>query len=130
MTSEANLTLIGPHDGRELALILWGEKPLALFYAPLSERHVIPEPAFEPHVRNGTLLKVEKIIRHETADRPPIVIVLYALPDEAWRIDAALAVIEPVWTGARSPSPEDDIEIGRLLGYPEEAIARFIASQT
>ena len=128
MTLKAQLNLIGPHEGRELALMLAGKKSLALFYAPLSERHVIPEADFEAHVREGTIVKVEKTIRHrhETDDRSPIVAVLYALPGERWRMDTALAIIEPVWQGTRPPSPEDDIAIGRLLGYPEEAITQFI----
>lgn len=108
--------------------MLAGEKPLSLFFAPLSERAGIPEADFAPHVRDGTILKVEKTIRHrhETVCPSPILIILYALPAERWRIGSALRVIEPVREGERRPLPEDDIEIGRLLGYAEEAVAHFV----
>jgi hypothetical protein len=126
-----NSPKIGPHDGRELDLMLAGEKPMAMFYAPIDEAHVIPEAAFAPHVRDGVLVQAERHfhIAREAAGDPEIRIVLYALPTEEWRIAAALAIIEPVWHGDRPPAAEDDIEMGRLLGYSDAEIAAFLEVQ-
>jgi hypothetical protein len=50
---------IGPRKGQETALMLAGEKPLALFSGFADDTGNFPDPDFEPHVRGGTLVKRE-----------------------------------------------------------------------
>ena len=82
------------HTGRELALMLAGRKPLAVFVdvqPALGGERVIPEGAFEPHVASGRLVKRE-ILTPEVVSGEPLAVrrVLYASSQEAWRIEAYL----------------------------------------
>ena len=50
------------HTGRELALMLSGKKPLAMFYAEISElpdESLIPDGAFAPYVTSGQFVRGE-----------------------------------------------------------------------
>lgn len=122
--------LIGPHEGCELALMLSGEKKLAVFHDVippngLIAEEIIPEAAFAPYVAAGRILcrsedlpsrKLGQTVRY----------VCFALPEEAWRIDAFLFITRDVLTGRRPSDDADDITIGRLLGYSEDAIQAFL----
>jgi hypothetical protein len=114
------------HTGRELALMLAGTKPLAVFcdeYPSLHGVKVIPEKEFEPHVAAGRIVKREEItppapdapvVRgHGTGTRR----VLYALPHEAWRIEAYLLL----WRVAEKSGWSGGFERmeGILLGYED-----------
>jgi len=48
---------IGPHEGRELGLMLAGEKPLAMFSDIVPSSYEWPDALFEPYVSSGVLLK-------------------------------------------------------------------------
>jgi hypothetical protein len=82
------------HDGRELALMLEGRKPLAVFslWNPLRpDRELFPEKVFDPHVDSGEFIKRERShpARESSGERIPAArTILYALPPHAWRIDA------------------------------------------
>lgn len=118
---------IGPHEGREVALMLAGKKPLAYFYAFVGES-LIPDAEFEPHVHAGRLVKREWIVTLPSDGRalPPFRHVLLALPEETWRIDAAFEIING-YDGDRRRRGEDAcVRMGRLLGYSEDAIAAFV----
>jgi len=114
------------HTGRELALMLAGTKPLAAFiddFPSLHGLYVIPEREFEPHVAAGRIVKREDI----TAPGPGAPVgrgqrlgtrrVLYALPCEAWRIDAYLLL----WKTAEKSGWNAGFERmeGSLLGYED-----------
>jgi hypothetical protein len=80
------------HTGRELALMLEGSKPLAVFsgaYPPNREREEIPERLFEPYVDAGRFLKRERIFQPDPAGKSAGKLtsatrtVLYALPEHA-----------------------------------------------
>ena len=85
------------HTGRELKLMLVKKKPLAHFYDehPVQPREeIIPERSFAPYVVRGVFEKFEYV---ELLRKPPRVShahvrgirhVFYALPSEAWRIEA------------------------------------------
>lgn len=117
---------IGPHEGRELDLLLAGEKPLAMFSDVLSSDYVWPDERFAPFVSKGALVKREFIT--ETADgRHKIRHLYFALPNEAWRIEAAHDLSckhFPVWC---DEAEEVCANLGRLLGYREEDIQTFLA---
>jgi hypothetical protein len=114
------------HTDRELALMLAGVKPLAVFCDECPSLHglyVIPEREFEPHVTNGRLVKREQIV--PPAATAPVVKgqrigsrrVLYALPSEQWRIDAYLLL----WKTAEKSGWNEGFERmeGSLLGYED-----------
>ena len=122
----------GPHDDRELELMLAGEKPLALFYDTVPECGVIPEKAFAPHVDSGKMIKRERLFPStegsKTGSTPPVRVVFYALPEEVWRIEQAVSLMEEVVFQRGRPNDEDDARLGRLLGYTEGEIKRHLAS--
>ena len=129
-TSSGNRT--GPHDDRELELMLAGKKPLALFYDTIPECGVIPEEEFAPHVHSGKMIKRERIFpsseESKTGSTPPVRVVFYALPEEVWRMDQAVSLMEEVVFQRNRPNDEDDARLGRLLGYSEGEIKRHLAS--
>ena len=86
--------LIGPHEGQEIALMLTGEKPLALFSGFADDTGNIPDPDFEPHVRDGTFVKREfQVDLPSEEGLPPFWHVLLARPEDTWRIDDAYAIL-------------------------------------
>lgn len=107
------------HTGRELALMLRGEKPLAVF----SHRHdvggeEIPERFFAPHVEAGAIVKREHFFPpREDQTRGGTRMVLYALPTEEWRIEAYLLLQR---TAAEAGWSEGFERMqGSLLGYQD-----------
>lgn len=120
----------GPHEGRELELMLAGEKPLAMFteVRPI-ENGVVPEDEFSPLVRDGRIIMCETF---EPA--PPIAsipeklqirCVLYALPGETWRIEAML-LVRSVYANHGGWDEGLERVIGKLLGYSEADIDAFV----
>jgi hypothetical protein len=114
------------HTGRELAMMLAGTKPLAAFVDDDPNTHgesTIPEKEFEPHVRAGRFVMCESF--EPPAPNSPVLNgqpiglrrVLYALPNEEWRIDGYLKLWETMkktgWT------EQLEREEGTLLGYED-----------
>jgi hypothetical protein len=120
----------GPHEQRELELMLAGEKPLAMFTEvwPV-ESGFIPEDDFRPHVHAGRMIMREAFEPAPAIGNRPenlkIRCVLYALPNEAWRIDAML-LLRSIY--ARQGGWDEGLErmIGSLLGYSQADIDTFI----
>lgn len=122
--------MIGPHEGKELDLMLAGKKPLAAFGDIIPEdgiiaEEIIPEIAFAPYVEQGRILrfsqdtpsiKESEVMRH----------VCFTLPDQEWRARTYLWLREQSWTGNMPNDTHCDVIIGRLLGYDEESIQQFI----
>ncbi len=107
------------HTNRELALMLDGVKPLAVFseYHPsLTEESVIPERLFDRYVLAGRFVKRE-YVSIDVLQGYRIRRVLYARPDEAWRIDAYILL----WHAAQVTGWNESLERmeGFLLGYEE-----------
>ena len=124
MTTE--MPLIGPHEERELELMLSGEKPMAFFSCFADDADSIPDPAFRPYIADGTLLLREWEIAMPCASgMPPFRHVLLALPGEAWRLDDAYDILSNHEGDPRRHSDEGHVRMGRLLGYSEEAITAF-----
>lgn len=122
----------GSHEGRELELMLAGKKPLALFYDTIPECGVIPEQDFSPHVKSGKLIMSERIF-HSSEEgapegMPSVRVVFYAPPEETKRIGQALSLMEKALFQRGRPNDDDDVQLGRLLGYTEEEIGRFLTS--
>ena len=121
MTEESPPIEIGPHEDRELELMLAGTKPLAMFTEVVPPSFEFPEAEFAPYVATGEIIRYEEIYRNprsEFATR----IVYFALAGEEWRIDALHAINDAIFSGRRATTEQDDIETGRLLGYSDEEI--------
>ena len=120
---------VGPHEGRELELMLSGRKPLSMFVEPVdSEFEYFPEEEFDSLVANGKIVKRVSVepITDPQGKESQIRRVLYARPQEAWRIDAVLLV--QALYNSLSPGWRPDLErvIGLLLGYDRADIERYI----
>ena len=105
------------HTGCELELMLQAKKPLASFcdtFESSFNEAIIPEQAFAPHVESGRFIKRVFVV----GELPnQLRRVLYALPQEAWRIDAYLLM----WNVAERSGWNEALERmeGRLLGYED-----------
>lgn len=117
--------MIGPHEGKELQLMLRGEKGLARFSVT---QNLTPEQVgdvdFEPYVKNGT---IKMHVSHSQSE-PGIETRHYYLPHEEWRLKLDLLVNELMHTSAMKYfTPEDLFRLdGWLLGYSGEDIDDFI----
>jgi hypothetical protein len=105
------------HTGRELALMLEGNKPLAYFsgqYPPNPDVEEIPERLFDPYAAAGRFAKRECLT---SALGRTTRIVMYAVPHQGWRIDAMILLLE---TAAKSGWSEGFERMqGSLLGYED-----------
>ncbi len=124
-------SMIGPHEGKELELMLKGDKKLAAFGDVLSageeiSEEIIPEQAFSPYVQSQQIKRFERIFQPADSDNL-IKNVCFTLPKEEWRADTYLWLRESVHTNQMPYDNSIDIIIGRLLGYSEEDIQEFVA---
>lgn len=118
--------LIGPHEGRELELMLKGEKPAAMFYdvEPYTDG-LIPEKDFQPYVEIGKLIKKESqhIFRGMHVKH-----IYYSLPNYVSHIERLIELAKYQYDPTRiSTLPEElERETGKLLGYSDEAIEYYL----
>lgn len=105
--------------------MLAGQKPLAMFSDAVTHCHHFPEAEFTPHVVTGRILKWEETLVLPD-DKPALRCLYYALPKEAWRIATAHTIKKALFQDQRKPAEDDDIALGRLLGYSEEDIQAFL----
>ena len=79
------------HDGRELALMLAGEKPFAMFGVlkggALSE---VTEQNFSKFVDQGVLIERRVEVKARRGSKYGFDYLMYTLPGEEWRVDAFL----------------------------------------
>ena len=116
---------VAPHEGRELELMLAGEKPLSMFGDAVGFAAEVPEADFAPYVADGIL------IRRETVYTPPGRglpgrFVYFARAGEEWRIDALHRINVRLFVNGESTDPEIEREVGRLLGYADSDIERYL----
>jgi hypothetical protein len=116
---------VGPHELRELALMLAGTKPAAMFGEAIQFRDILPEDDFAPHVEAGRIIKREYYWDDKESGHS-FVEIYYALPGEAWRIDALHELNHIAYDKVRQWTAEDDRETGRLLGYTEAEVDAFL----
>ncbi|MBP5858654.1 hypothetical protein KAJ83_16660 [Marivibrio halodurans] len=117
---------IGPHEDRELELMLSGEKPLAYFSELTRADFEWPDEEFEPYVESGRIIKreilhVEIILGVDEEIRS----LYFVLPGEEWRIDKAHANRIRVCRTAKDKE-RDAREMGELLGYTPHEIKVFL----
>jgi len=119
---------LGPHEGRELDLMLVGKKHLCVFSFEVGiEREIFPERQFDLHVAEGLFVKDVRIVNFvldgvETSMKS----ILYATANEAWRIPA-MRMVEDIYH-SMGPGWRPDLERvkGSLLGYDRNDVELFI----
>ena len=106
------------HTNRELGLMLKGIKPLAVF---ADGEGAFPESVvrylrlFERHIAVGSIVRVDHF-SEPTKDRSyTLHTILFALPDEVWRVEAMLELRASEQWGSR----ESERREGELLGYED-----------
>lgn len=117
---------IGPHEGRELELMLAGKKPLAMFNDDWPEDMEPPEIAFDPYVAKGRFVKAEIFVPEPAFKDGQLRRYYYALPGEEWRIRRMIEIHRGSFERRQPTTPELETETGRLLGYDEADIQVFI----
>lgn len=118
---------IGPHENRELSLMLDGKKRLAWF------GDLDPVDAFAPHVEEGTICRFEwhdytrnfyEQFKDSIREGAVIdVAAIYYLPGEEARVEEFMQAIADKHS---SPGHHWERKIGELLDYPTHAIDAFI----
>lgn len=116
---------VGPHEGRELELMLAGTKPLAMFGDALGSALEIPEAEFGPYVAVGSIVRREEIYRPPGPGVPGR-FVYFARAGEEWRIEAMHRINEAMFVRRQPATPEVEREIGRLLGYTEAEVDTYL----
>ncbi len=122
--------MIGPHEGTELAMMLAGEKPLAMFHDSLPDsgdipEYIIPEKAFAPHVASGTIKRISKDVLN-CKNGQTIRYVCFAVRGQEWRAEFLLWLKEENLSARLKHNPSHDEIIGKLLGYTDEDILYFL----
>ena len=122
--------MIGPHEGRELELMLAGKKPLAVFHdvvVPGQEIHedIIPEQIFAPYIGQG---KIERIAEDIYSLRLGCTVrhVCFVLPGQKWRAEFFLWYCRHLLSDQIKYGDDQEYIIGGLLGYAADDIAEFI----
>ncbi|MCF4098764.1 GNAT family N-acetyltransferase [Maritalea mediterranea] len=122
---------LGPHNGRELSLMLAGQKRVAFF------DELNPVEAFEPHISEGKIcchnfpeisqdlydlikIRESQLMSFDTA-------ALYYLPgEEARMLELKAALLELTQRNTRERFFQLHRRVGKLLDYPDEAINYYI----
>jgi hypothetical protein len=120
---------LGPHENRELELMLAGKKHVSSFsFEEGIEREIFPERQFDSHVADGFLVKDARVECWVSADGEEINMrsVLYATASEAWRIPA-MRMVQDIYH-SMGPGWRPDLErvIGSLLGYGRRDVELFV----
>ena len=117
---------IGPHEGRELELMLAGKKPLAMFNDDLPPDMEPPEVAFDPYVEEGRFVKAEVVLPLSAFPGMELRYYFYALPGEEWRMERMIEIERGFHEQKLPTTRELETEIGRLLGYDDADIQVFV----
>lgn len=121
---------VGPHEGRELELMIDGSKPLSMFVIESTDPGwtEFPEKKFDEQVAAERFKKYVHITQAEIPGGGFIEIrtVYYSLIEEEWRI-RAFVFIDNLYK-ALGPGYRSDLEriIGGLLGYSVDDVEHFL----
>ena len=123
------------HNDRELELMLQKQKPLAMFYAEVTElpnEELIPESKFEPYLSDQTFVRSEFLVPGPespiTKSETQLKYVLFALRDEAWRIEA-MALLQEQHSKTEKWNETCERMECFLLGYSEEETNAWCAKK-
>lgn len=116
---------VGPHELRELELMLAGTKPLAMFSDVVPASIELPEADFEPFVEEGRIIKRVELLTLRRSGHT-FRFLYYALPGEEWRIEELHSINMEIQSGLRSCTECDERRTGVLLGYDDNDIEAFL----
>ena len=121
---------IGPHEGRELELMLSGQKHLAAFGDIIPDKgdipeNIIPEKAFAPYVQSGQILRLENTVKRKS-DFQKMRHVCFVLPEYEWKAHTYLWLRAQIHSGEITYETSHDIIFGKLLSYSQNDISEFI----
>jgi hypothetical protein len=103
---------IGPHEGREIALLLAGSKRIAWF----GDIEFAPEDEAAPLVASGQLKRELWLSEHGTTG------VVYFVPGAEDEV-AELKTLTVDWLDSGVDADVADVRVGQLLGYSADDIA-------
>lgn len=120
---------VGPHNGRELQMMLRGEKPMALFSAePGMDAEDVGDADFQPFVEERRILKFSQTDPETSVEERR-----YCLPTEEWRCKLSQMISQMCRSGkAFDVFTTNDLARleGTLLGYTKDSVEAFIAHST
>ena len=122
-------SFVGPHDGRELELMLEGKKHLSMFSVEDGvEYEDYPDKRFDAFTSEGRFVKEVRIGKLVLANGVEISTrrILYATASEAWRIPAMLMIQDIYATLIPGRRPDLERAIGWLLGYDQGDVKLFV----
>ena len=110
---------LGPHQGKELELLLSGKKPIAMI-EPCRWRE------FSKYVENGVLNTMPIAVLRSRISKRRGTDILYFLPGEEWRAAMLQTIYNNIVNEDRLMTTEDHTTIGKLLGYSDADIKTFL----
>jgi hypothetical protein len=121
--SAARPSFVGPHEGRELELLLAGTKPMARLHSETITGFASDLTAFQPHVESGRIIRIDIPNSKMTITNH-----YFCLPGEEWRIKLAelvnVATLSPN-KGGFTTAELHRID-GWLLGYDKADIEAWL----
>ncbi len=123
--------MIGPHQDKELELMLAGKKNFSVFCEAVIENQeipetIIPDKAFLPYVEKGIFARFSKDFLSPKMPYPARY-VCYTVTGQEWRAKAFLWMHQECLLGNRPFDDAYEFFVGRLLDYEEADIVEFIA---
>ncbi|ESK40686.1 hypothetical protein P256_01141 [Acinetobacter nectaris CIP 110549] len=114
---------LGPHEGKELELMLQNKKELALFYTD-SE---VPD-AFKPYLKSGRLhcktIKYDLFLKGLDGKMYQVIHYIISQQPESKNVLRFVEVLAEIKQKGFCPNLER--EVGRLLGYDDKDIEYYI----
>lgn len=125
--------MIGPHQGKELELMLAGKKHLAIFCETVIDgqeiaEEIIPEKTFSVYVLNGNIKRFSQDFISPKMPFPARYVCFVSVGHE-WRASAFFWMHQECIDGRRPFDNAYEYFVGRLLGYAESDIEDFISNR-
>lgn len=108
---------LGPHEGRELELLLSGEKPIALFYEEVPDE-------FLSHLNSDNLKKIMKTFPIQHANKTITFCLIYKNAPKP-HLNELLSILEQSLL-QKGFQPTIERRIGQLLGYRKIDIEYYL----
>lgn len=110
----------------ELELLLAGQRPLVMFVDTFPSSNVLPEDIFAPHVASGEIIQRDEIIPG-CDGMMGMRYLYYGRPGTENAINDLHGINAAILTENRQPSRDENMKIGRLLGFGDSEIEDLLA---
>lgn len=124
MQTDETKSFLNPHQGRELELMLSGQKPMSHFVAERNQSASVGDEGFKPHVEAKRIKRYTCYIEHAGVELRS-----YAVPGQEWRAKLMNWVCSMPSKDADqvSLSTVDRVRLsGFLLGYSNSDVEEFV----